>query len=247
MPLWRSIADYYGAKGDATISVYASCGHFRDDDALADEVRKAIDLGYRTVKIKALGNEDDSRRIERAAGLRPAGRGPEWGASRRGLAASRRPVSPLAWIEGPRRRSTYERLQPRGGRERRADRDWREPVFASTTHATCCATAGCGAERDFIQVDPLLAYRLSTSTSVSSSCTHMAAPAVPAACRPSLRRALRRGLRPAAWPRRRPMASLAYGGYWDGMRVDGGRVKIPDVPGAGFEAKANLFAILKKT
>jgi hypothetical protein len=42
-----------------------------------------------------------------------------------------------------------------------------------------------------------------------------------------------------------PDASLIYGGYWDGVRVDGGRVKIPDVPGAGYEAKANLFAVLE--
>src|SRR5258706_4099570 len=50
VPLWRSIADYYGEQGSQTISVYASCGHFRDDSALVDEVRKAVDLGYRTVK-----------------------------------------------------------------------------------------------------------------------------------------------------------------------------------------------------
>ena len=42
-----------------------------------------------------------------------------------------------------------------------------------------------------------------------------------------------------------PDAALVYGGYWDGARIDGGRVKIPDAPGAGFEAKANLFAVLE--
>jgi L-alanine-DL-glutamate epimerase-like enolase superfamily enzyme len=44
-----------------------------------------------------------------------------------------------------------------------------------------------------------------------------------------------------------PDASLVYGGYWDGVRVDGGRVKIPDAPGVGFEAKANLLAVLEQT
>jgi hypothetical protein len=42
-----------------------------------------------------------------------------------------------------------------------------------------------------------------------------------------------------------PDASLVYGGYWDGTRVDAGRVRIPDVPGAGYEAKANLFEVLE--
>src|SRR3954466_11126846 len=31
VPLWRSIADYYGRKGNPDIAVYASCGHFRTD------------------------------------------------------------------------------------------------------------------------------------------------------------------------------------------------------------------------
>jgi L-alanine-DL-glutamate epimerase-like enolase superfamily enzyme len=29
------------------------------------------------------------------------------------------------------------------------------------------------------------------------------------------------------------------------VRVDGGHVTIPDAPGAGFERKANLFALLE--
>ena len=42
-----------------------------------------------------------------------------------------------------------------------------------------------------------------------------------------------------------PDAALPYGGYWDGVRVAGGRVTIPDAPGAGFERKANLYALLE--
>jgi hypothetical protein len=44
-----------------------------------------------------------------------------------------------------------------------------------------------------------------------------------------------------------PDAALPYGGYWDGVRIVGGRVTIPDLPGTGYEAKANLFAILEMT
>jgi D(-)-tartrate dehydratase len=44
-----------------------------------------------------------------------------------------------------------------------------------------------------------------------------------------------------------PDATLPYGGFWDGVRVAGGRVTIPELPGAGYEAKANLFAILEST
>ena len=43
-----------------------------------------------------------------------------------------------------------------------------------------------------------------------------------------------------------PAATLPYGGYWDGVRVQDGCVKIPDLPGVGYEAKANLFALLER-
>jgi L-alanine-DL-glutamate epimerase-like enolase superfamily enzyme len=42
-----------------------------------------------------------------------------------------------------------------------------------------------------------------------------------------------------------PDASLAYGGYWDGVRPAGGRLTIPDAPGVGFERKRQLFALLE--
>ena len=43
-----------------------------------------------------------------------------------------------------------------------------------------------------------------------------------------------------------PDAARLYGGFWDGTRVADGRVRIPDLPGTGFEAKANLFAVLRE-
>src|SRR6185436_5854454 len=68
VPLWRCMADYYRTKGSGTIDAYASCGHFRTDDVLTDEVRRAVDAGYRCVKIKVAGEIDpDQKRLERAA------------------------------------------------------------------------------------------------------------------------------------------------------------------------------------
>jgi len=58
-PLWRVLAGRYGAAGaGASIATYASCGHFRADGDVAPlqrEVSAAIELGYRTVKIKVGG------------------------------------------------------------------------------------------------------------------------------------------------------------------------------------------------
>jgi len=36
-----------------------------------------------------------------------------------------------------------------------------------------------------------------------------------------------------------------FGGFADGTPVENGRVKMPEVPGVGFEAKANLYAVMR--
>jgi hypothetical protein len=37
-----------------------------------------------------------------------------------------------------------------------------------------------------------------------------------------------------------------FGGFADGVAVEGGRVRLPDVPGVGFEAKSNLMAVFER-
>jgi len=36
-----------------------------------------------------------------------------------------------------------------------------------------------------------------------------------------------------------------FGGFADGIAVEGGYVKLPNVPGIGFETKAELFKVMK--
>jgi hypothetical protein len=36
-----------------------------------------------------------------------------------------------------------------------------------------------------------------------------------------------------------------FGGFADGIAVEQGYVGMPDVPGIGFEAKANLYAVMR--
>jgi L-alanine-DL-glutamate epimerase-like enolase superfamily enzyme len=244
VPLWRSIADYYGAKGNATISVYASCGHFRDDDALAGEVRKAIDLGYRTVKIKALGNEDDSRRIEGAAGL--ARLAVDLNGAPADEAWLRRAAEfPLAWIEEPAPPLDFERLR-RVAEISPAPVATGENLFSLDDARNLLRYGGLRPERDFVQIDPLLAYGVDEYVRIlelyASWPRRQFLPHAGHLFAAHCVAAFGLGMAEAA-----PDGALAYGAYWDGVRVDGGRVKIPDVPGAGFEAKANLFAVLENT
>jgi L-alanine-DL-glutamate epimerase-like enolase superfamily enzyme len=243
VPLWRSIADYYGREGGSTISVYASCGHFRDDRALADEVRKALGAGYTLVKIKADGTEADFPRI--GAALAAGGRIAVDlnGALDSGRWLERVAQFRVAWIEEPAPPLDYQRLRQFTDISP-APIATGENLFSFDDARNLLRYGGLRPERDYVQIDPLLAYGVAEYVRILDLY--------------------------GAWPRRQflphaghlfnahcvaglglgmaeaaPDASLAYGGYWDGVRIDGGRVKIPDAPGVGYEAKANLFAVME--
>ena len=243
VPLWRCLADYYRTNGSGTLSAYASCGHFRTDDVLTDEVKRAVDTGYRCVKIKVAGEVDaDLKRLERASAALPAGT--QWAVDANGAAVSEAwfdAVSPfnLAWIEEPAPPLDFERLARLAGLGQPIATG--ENLFSYDDARNLVRYGGLRRERDFIQVDPLLAYGVDEYVRMlelwpRAQFMPHAGHLFNAHCVA----AFGLGMAEAA-----PDASLVYGGYWDGVRVEAGRVKIPDAPGAGYEAKRNLFAILE--
>ena len=251
LPLWRSVADYYGVgSAKPEIGVYATCGHFRTDDVLADEVRRAVDAGYRCVKIKVAGEVDsDLRRLERAAAaLDPDARwavdvncalAPAW--AEKWFEA----MAPFgfAWIEEPAPPLDFE-LTRRYAAITPAPLATGENLFSLDDARNLLRYGGLRPERDFLQLDPLLSYGVHEyvrilelfsgwkRTQFLPHAGHLFA----AHCVAGL--AL--GMAEAA-----PDAALPYGGYWDGVRVAAGRVTIPDAPGVGYELKQNLFSILE--
>jgi hypothetical protein len=42
-----------------------------------------------------------------------------------------------------------------------------------------------------------------------------------------------------------PQVFQPFGGFADGHPVDKSRVRLPDIPGVGFEAKSALYAVMK--
>ena len=245
VPLWRSLADYYGEQGGGTIAAYASCGHFRTDDVLTDEVKRAVDAGYRCVKIKVAGEVDaDMKRLERAAAALPPGT--QWAVDANAAALSEAwfdAVSPfkLAWIEEPSPPLDFELLRKLCALGQPIATG--ENLFSFDDARNLVRYGGLQRERDFIQVDPLLAYGVAEYARILELWPRQQfMPHAGHLFNAHCVAAFGLGMAEAA-----PDASLIYGGYWDGVRVDGGRVKIPDVPGAGFEAKANLLAVLEKT
>jgi len=249
VPLWRSLADYYRAKGaEPTINVYASCGHFREDDRAQREVRSALDLGYRIVKIKLQGAPDDIGRVEGVARLGAKlavdlnGALDPQGAERWFSAMAQ---FGLAWIEEPAPPLDYELLS-RYAELSPAPLATGENLFSLDDARNLLRYGGLRAARDFLQFDPLLSYGVDEYVRIfelyASWPRRQFLPHAGHLFAAHCVAGLGLGMAEAA-----PDASLPYGGYWDGVRVQDGRVKIPDAPGAGYEAKANLFAVLEST
>ena len=250
-PLWRSLADYYGVpEASPSLAVYATCGHFRTDDVLTDEVRRAVDAGYRCVKIKVAGElAADEKRLERAAAALPAGA--QWAVDVNGaLAPDAAPrwieaMEPykLAWVEEPVPPLDFDALKACAGFA--VPLATGENLFSFDDARNLLRYGGLRPERDFIQVDPLLAYGVHEYVRILALFGWPRTQFVPHAGHLFAAHCvagLGLGMAEAA-----PDVTLPYGGYWDGVRVNGGRVTIPDAPGAGYEAKANLFAILETT
>ena len=249
LPLWRSIAGYFGCRNARSdIAVYASCGHFRTDDSLTREVGKAVDAGYRCVKIKADGTDGDVARLEGAAKLKVQLAVDVNGALQPGIAerwfAALAPFR-LAWIEEPAPPLDLE-LLGRYAAMSATPLATGENLFSFDDARNLLRYGGLRAERDFVQVDPLLSYGVTEYVRILElyqgwdrrhflpHAGHLFAAHCVAG--------LGLGMAEAA-----PDGALPYGGYWDGVRVAGGRVTIPDAPGAGYEAKANLLRILEET
>lgn len=253
MPLWISIARYFGfTPRGSKISVYASCGHFRTDDVLTFEVKKAIDAGYTCVKIKVAGEIDaDLKRLERAAAALPPRAA--WAVDVNGALPAKQAAGwldalapfKLAWIEEPAPPLDFEQLAE-CVRASATSLATGENLFSFDDARNLLRYGGLRPERDFVQVDPLLAYGVVEYAKILHAyeaagwkrrqflphAGHLFAAHCVAG--------LGLGMAEAA-----PDASLPYGGFWDGTRVADGEVEIPELPGAGFERKANLHAILE--
>ena len=250
LPLWRSIAEYFGVRdAGPQISVYASCGHFRPNDDLRSELRKVRDTGYELVKIKLGGTsvEDDVRRIEPTAGQGLRVAADVNGALEPHLAerwfAALEPFG-LAWIEEPAPPLDFELISKYSAMSAMPLATG-ENLFSFDDARNLLRYGGLQPERDFVQIDPLLSYGVGEFCKILDAyraCgwgTKQFLPHAGHLFAAQCVAGLRLGMAEAA-----PDAELLYGGYWDGLRIEEGRLAIPDLPGVGYEGKRNLLTIL---
>jgi L-alanine-DL-glutamate epimerase-like enolase superfamily enzyme len=257
VPLWRLLADRYnGGQADDAAWVYAAGGYYypgKDVEQLTEEMRHYLGLGYRHVKMKIGGVAlaDDLRRIE--AVLKLVGEGErlavdvngrfdlptamEWGRALApyGLKWYEEPLDPLDYLAHAALATHYDGVIATG-----------ENLFSTQDARNLIRHGGLRPDRDVLQFDPALSYGLVEYLRTLDMLK--AQGWSPRRCVPhgghqfALNIAV--GLQ-LGGNESYPQVFAPFGGFADNCPVVDGRVKMPDIPGVGFEAKNDLWAVMK--
>ncbi|MBL8699085.1 MAG: mandelate racemase/muconate lactonizing enzyme family protein [Alphaproteobacteria bacterium] len=257
VPLWRLLADRYrGGEADPHAWVYAAGGYYypdKDVGQLQAEMRSYLDRGYSTVKMKIGGVPlaQDLRRIE--AVLEIVGTGDRLCVDVNGrytlaeALACADALAPLGlrWYEEPIDPLDYLMHAPIAARYPGAIATG-ENLFSMQDARNLIRHAGLRPDRDVLQFDPALSYGLvEYLRTLDMLKAHGWSPR---RCVPhgghqfALNIAVGLGL---GGNESYPDVFRPFGGFADDIPVVDSRVRMPDVPGIGFEAKNELFAVMK--
>jgi L-alanine-DL-glutamate epimerase-like enolase superfamily enzyme len=255
-PLFRLLAERYGAKPEPRVFVYAAGGYYypgKGLQALQDEMRRYVDRGYGVVKMKIGGAplDEDLRRIE--AVLEVVGKGPRLAVDANGKFDLQtaldygRALSSfgLRWYEEPGDPLDYA-LQAELGRQYSGALATGENLFSHQDARNLLRYGGMRPDRDILQFDCALSYGLveylRTLDVVRSESWS------PRQCIPhgghqlSLHIAAGLGL---GGNESYPDLFQPFGGFPDPVRVVDGHVTLTEAPGIGFEEKSDLISILR--
>lgn len=258
VPLYRLLADRYrGGVFDRRVFVYAAGGYYYPDKdlcALQREMQGYLELGYSVVKMKIGGAplEEDLRRIE--AVLKILKNSDQLAVDSNGrfdlktAVAYAQALAPykLRWYEEPGDPLDYE-LQAALAAHYPGPMATGENLFSLQDARNLIRYAGLRPDRDVLQFDCALSYGLVEYLRILEMLK--AYGWAPTRCIPhgghqmSLNMAAGLGL---GGNESYPGIFQPFGGFADGMRVEDGYVGLPEIPGIGFEAKSELFRVMKK-
>jgi D(-)-tartrate dehydratase len=256
-PLFRLLAERHGREADPRVFVYAAGGYYypgKGLDALRGEMRSYLDRGYTVVKMKIGGEsiDDDRRRIE--AVLEEIGDDAQLAVDANGrfdvdeaLAyAAMLSRYPLFWYEEPGDPLDYE-LQRAVAEVYEAPLATGENLFSHQDAANLLRYGGMRPDRDWLQFDCALSYGL---------CEYLRTLDVIARAGWSSQRCIPHGghqlsLNIAAGlglggNENYPDLFQPFGGFPDDAQVELGHVVLPELPGIGFEGKAELARLLRE-
>lgn len=258
VPLYRLLADRYrgGAVNDEKVFVYAAGGYYypgKDLTALQNEISSYLRLGYSAVKIKIGGAplSEDLRRIE--AVLKILSKPDQLAVDANGrfdldtAIAYAEALAPygLRWYEEAGDPLDYE-LQAKLAPHYPGPMATGENLFSMQDARNLIRYAGMRSDRDVLQFDCALSYGLVEYFRTLEMLKEYGWS--PTRCIPhgghqmSLNIAAGLGL---GGNESYPGIFQPFGGFADGIPVEDSYVRLPEMPGIGFEAKKELFGVMK--
>lgn len=257
LPLYRLLADRYRAGHfDNKVFVYAAGGYYypdKDLSALQNEMGGYLALGYSVLKMKIGGAplDEDLRRIESVLKLLKSPDQLAVDANGRfdfNTAASyARALAPygLRWYEEPADPLDYE-LQAKLAVHYPGSMATGENLFSLQDARNLIRYAGLRPDRDVLQFDCALSYGLVEYLRILEMLREHGWS--PTRCIPhgghqmSLNIAAGLGL---GGNESYPGIFQPFGGFADGILIEDSYVRLPEIPGIGFEAKNDLFRVMK--
>ncbi len=256
-PLFRLLAERYGGQADPRVFVYAAGGYYypgKDLDALRSEMRSYVDRGYTVVKMKIGGApvDEDRRRIE--AVLAAIGSQAQLAVDANGRFDLETAIAyahmlrqyPLFWYEEAGDPLDFA-LQAALAEFYPGPMATGENLFSHQDARNLLRYGGMRPDHDWLQFDCALSYGLCEylrTLQVMKAAGWPASRAIPhGGHQMSLNIAAGLGL---GGNESYPDLFQPFGGFPDSVRVENGYVVMPELPGIGFEGKADLINVMRK-
>lgn len=255
-PLFRLLAERHGRTADPRVFVYAAGGYYypgKGLDKLRQEMRGYLDRGYSVVKMKIGGASIDEDRERIEAVLKEIGSQAQLAVDANGRFDLETAIAyakmlrdyPLFWYEEAGDPLDYQ-LQAALAEFYPGPMATGENLFSHQDARNLIRYGGMRPDRDFLQFDCALSYGLCEyQRTLEVLKTHGWSPS---RCIPhgghqmSLNIAAGLGL---GGNESYPDLFQPYGGFPDGVKVENGYITMPELPGIGFEGKADLYAEMR--
>lgn len=257
-PLYQLLAERYGdGYVDDKVFIYAAGGYYypgKGKEALQEEMKQYLDLGYNHVKMKVggLSVAEDLNRIEAVLKLLPSGK--NLAVDVNGRFTLKEAIEfgekiedyNLFWYEEAGDPLDY-RLQASLSEHYSNPIATGENLFSVQDATNLIRYGGLNPKKDYLQFDCALSYGLVEYMRILDMLKNKGW---------STRRCIPHGghqmsLNIAAGLKlggneSYPGVFQPFGGFADNYEVDNSYVSLPDIPGVGFEAKSNLYEKLKQ-
>jgi D(-)-tartrate dehydratase len=256
-PLFRLLAERHGRTADPRVFVYAAGGYYypgKDDSRLRDEMRSYLDRGYTVVKMKIGGETiaEDARRIE--AVLTEIGPNCRLAVDANGRFDLETAIKyakmlrqyDLFWYEEAGDPLDYQ-LQAALAEFYPGPMATGENLFSHQDARNLIRHGGMRPDRDWLQFDCALSYGLceyQRTLAMLKDAGWSWTRCVPhGGHQMSLAIAAGLGL---GGNESYPDVFQPYGGFPDGTKVENSIVTLPELPGIGFEGKADLYSHMRE-